>query len=344
MVITTSLYLELVKFCVQLSDAEWALNTRWVDILFSSIVSQESRDQLISDLKSWQAEAVKIEGSNIYTIERISNFNKSLQNTIVQIKNRNLDEVRKAEIDKDRLVKFGRLASASAFSQETGSSILQMFEKISIVTSLIPNFKWKINIQGYSKQNIAKDIDVPRVDNEAEWLDEVVSQNVALRLYGHIYNLASLTRAKFTTPFDLFLRIANDIKAEEKSNLKVFIGSWKLQHYLLDLAHKEQGDSENLDIEKKLDPNPEYLCHLQGTPVFSIPNSRSENALLVDADIFKSVVFTKYDDGRYVDVTYEDLDDETLQLKLVLTYYMRPNFGKGTVRRYSLKASDEEAE
>ena len=57
---------------------------------------------------------------------------------------------------------------------------------------------------------------------------------------------------------------------------------------------------------------------------------------------FESVTFTRFDEKRFVDASCKDLDEDTLKLTLVLTYYMKTEFSDVDTHRYISLAEDED--
>lgn len=332
-----SLQVEYVKLSIVKSNKPWKLSQRWIEIIFSPIYEQIHRDNLVNDLRAWLDIAKNhiAQDEEIFTEERIANFIVSMEALISLIADRGMDAIRNAPIDQDRLLEFGRAASKSGFAKDTGSTLLRLFDEI-IKSEVIPNKNPKIlKISGYSKSNISKGIEVNRAVNEEEWMDDAVNKHISNSLF---YELCSLPRAvetEFDSNLDLLKRLSADIRqhSNDIGDMSVFIGPWDIHRLLSEIIFTSD-DSRGLNLEQRQGFGNAYICHLEGGAVYQLPYHRDNFSLLVPNSIFESITFTKFSDDRLVDVTYENLEEETLKLTLVFKYYMEVKFGPGPIYCY----------
>lgn len=339
-----SLKHQFIKFAIVRSDRTWAISQRWVEILFSDIFEHQHRNNLVDDLRGWLTIANdNIEEDEHFTAERINNFKESIESTIRMITDRSMNEIRSADIDNDRLIQFGRSASISGFSAETGGALIEFFkDKVHFVRGAVSEDPSILNINGYLKSNISRGIEVNRAVNEDEWLDDAVKQNVSNNLFNALCDIEGNIERSFETNHDLLKRVSTDIKtnASKNSDMKFFVGPWSVHRYLTDISYSSR-DSEGLDIERRNGFGNTYICHLEGCPVYQLPYRWAKFSLLVPDELFDTLTFKKFENDRFVDVSYKDLDDDTLKLTLVLKYYMEPTFRNLPIYRYISPADDE---
>lgn len=332
-----SLQIQYVKLAILKSNKKWKLPQRWIEIIFSPIYEQIHRDNLLEDLRTWSdiAQHHIDQDNEKYTEERVSNFIASMDEVVSLITDRGMDAIRAAPIDHDRLLEFGRSASKSGFSKDTGSTLLRLFDKIIKSEGIYNKTPKVLKISGYSKSNISKGIEVNRAVNEDEWIDDAVNQHISNSLF---YDLCSLPRAvetKFESNRDLLERLSADIRQHSKDfgDMSVFIGPWDIHRLLNEIIYSPD-DSKGLNVEKRQGYGSSYICHLEESAVYKLPYQRNNFSLLVPNSIFESIKFKKYSEDRLVDVTYENLDEETLKLTLVFKYCMEVKFGPGSIYGY----------
>jgi hypothetical protein len=332
-----SLQVEYVKVAIVKSNRQWKLPQRWIEIIFSPMYKQRHRDNLLNDLEDWLDIAQNHIDKDIkkFTEERVANFIASIKEIFSLINNRGMDEIRKAPIDKNRLLDFGRSASKSGFSKDTGSPLLRLFDEI-IKSNVIPDKSPKIfKILGYSKSEVSENIEVNRASNEDKWIDDAVNQHISDSLFYELCALPRTVGTEFESNLDLLKRLSTDIRqhSSELGDMSVFIGPWNI-HRLLNKIIFTLDDYKSLNVEQREGFGNSYICHLEECAVYQIPSHRDNFSLLVPNSIFESIKFTKFSEDRLVDVAYEDLDEETLKLTLVFKYYMEIKFGSGPIYGY----------
>lgn len=332
-----SLQIEYVRLAISKSNKQWKLSQRWIDIIFSPIYEQIHRDNLVDDLRSWLdiAQNHIDQYNEKYTEERVANFIASMEAMVSLITDRGMEAIRNAPIDQDRLLEFGRSASKSGFSKDTGSTLLRLFDEI-IKSEVIPNKSPNIlKIPGYSKSNISKGIEVNRAVNENEWIDDAINQHVSNSLFYELCSLPRVIETQFETNLDLLKRLSTDLRrhSNELGDISVFIGPWDIHRLLSEIIFTSL-DSKGLNVEQREGFGNSYICHLEKCAVYQLPYHRDNFSLLVPNSVFKSIKFTKFSEDRLVDVSYENLDEETLKLTLVFKYYMEITFNSGSIYGY----------
>ena len=201
---------------------------------------------------------------------------------------------------------------------------------------MLPNEEPRvIKIYGYSKSNISEGIEINRAANEDEWMDDAVNQHISSSLVEELCSLPRTVETKFGSSRDLLERLSADIRQHEQSlgSMSVFIGSWDINRVLDEIVFLSD-NSLNLNIEQREGYGDAYICHLEGCVVYNLPYQKNNLSLLVPNFIFSSIEFKEYAERRFVDVAYENIDEETLQLTLVFKYYMKVNFRHGPIYGY----------
>lgn len=332
-----SLQIEYVKLAIVKSQKQWKLSQRWIEIIFSPIYEQFHRDNLVNDLQAWVdiAQNHIVQDDEKFTKERVTNFIASIESTISIITDRGMDAIRSAPIDQERLLEFGRSASKSGFSKDTGSTLLRLFDEIKN-SEEIPDKGFKLlKISGYSKSNISEGIEVNRAVNEDEWIDNAVNNHISNSLFYELCSLPAAVETTFDSNLDLLKRLSADIRQHSKDlgEMSIFIGPWGIQRLLNERVFTSD-NSKDLNVEHRQGFGNAYICHLEECPAYQLPFRKNNFSLLVPNSVFESITFTKFSDDRFVDVTYEDLDEETLKLTLILKYYMEVEFGNAPIYRY----------
>ncbi len=331
-----SLDLQYVKFSIMYSDRTWTLSQRWVEILFSEFVEKHHRHNLISDLNVWlQLVEQEIDIDDVCTEEKINNFKLSLEKVISLITARNIDEIKSAKIDDGKLTLFGLAASTTGFQKKTGGLLLGLFKNVKYTAKLMTDSQLTLNINGYPKSEISSGINSDFSGDDGGWLDEAINQHVSENLFVALDRQDSSIEASFELNSDLLLRVSADIRARKiKGEDSIFfVGPWGIHQLLSEISYNLD-QSLALNVERRNGFENEYVCHLEGCPVYELPNGFGKDSFLVSKNIFDTVTFYKFEEDRYIDVGYKDLDVETLKLTLVLTYYMKPEFLDVPIQRY----------
>lgn len=330
-----SLNEQYVALSVMLSEQEWQLPNRWYEIIDSELFNQKSREVLISDLQNW----LQIADAQLADNEaNTNNFKCSIESVITKLSDKNLDDIRNSEIDVDQLDLLGQAASISGFNPDKGGMLLKLFK--SIEYDLQPNDSslYMLRINGYSKSSIAKGIDASKPINEEEWLDRAIAKNISLNLFNKLSSIKNTIESSFENTKDLLNRIAVDIRenAPNHAPMSLFIGPWEIHRFLSEASYNVTSNPGlNLELQHGFENT--YICHLEGIPVYQLPYQQAAFSLLVPNKVFDTVQVTEITDNRFVDVTTEDLDDETQRLTLVLSYHMEAKFKEEPIYRYTLK-------
>ncbi len=328
-----------VILAIKKSHIEWKIEPNWINLLFSDAVEQHHRESLISDLKKWLKIAKEELGntSNL-KLENVNNFIASVNSVITEISNRNQNAIDGAEIDENRLIEFGVSASKSAFHKETGCTLLSLFHSIITEDVMLEGHEIKINIAGYDKSDISKDIEVNRAINEDGWLDNIVNQSVSSNLFGALCRIKNTKTSEFDSNADLLKHVSADINLMKKENDPplFFVNSWGVLYLLSDLSY---GDSSSIDfnVDRRNGFGNDYICHIEGIPAYQMSYIDRNFCILISERSFESVSFTRFDEQRYVNVQDEDYDSETLKLTLVLSYFMKLDFVDAPSYRYISK-------
>lgn len=320
---------EYIKLSIAKSNSVWNLPQRWIEILFSQIYNQKHREYIINDLNVWLniSENNIVKDDIILTEERIANFIESIKTVISLITDRGMDAIRRAPIDQDRLLELGRSASRSGFAIDTGSTLLRLFDEI-IKSDTIPTISPKVfKIPGYPKSNISKGIEVNKALNEEEWMDDAVNHHISNTLFNELCSLPRTVETKFNSNLDLLKRLSADIHqhSNDLGDMSIFIGPWDI-NILLNEVMFTSDESKGLNLEQRHGFGKAYICHLEECAVYQLPYRKDNFSLLVPNSIFDSITFSKFSDDRFIDVTYENLDEEQLKLTLVLKYFMEVKF------------------
>ncbi|WP_341939645.1 hypothetical protein [Marinimicrobium sp. C2-29] len=340
-----SLQVQYVQLSIFKSNRQWELPKRWVEVIFSTIFDQAHRDTLVRELNIW-LKIAKIDitpDDEVFTENRIANFVSSIEELISLITNKSMDEIRSAPIDEHKLLELAYFASKSGFSKEPGVSAVKLFGEV-IPSGVAPHSAPKtLKVSGYSKSNIAEGIEVNRAINEGEWIDDAVSKHVSMSIFQEIFSLPKAVETEFESNLELLNRLSADIRqhSNELGEMSVFVASWSVIS-LLDKMLFTSSDSRGLAIEYRQGLGNSYVCHFEGCAVYQISNLKNSHSLLVPNATLKSITFLEFSPGRFVDVTYENLSEETLKLTLIFKYYMEINFGDEPVYSYiSLSGAEE---
>ncbi|WP_425653997.1 hypothetical protein ACPSLZ_05850 [Vibrio campbellii] len=319
-----SMKVAYVEIAVSFSNNQWQLERKWFDIVFSDAFRYRDRRSLVHDLQEWLRLVDEIKEPFFISREQfnsnLDNFKTSVQQVIDQISQRQSDLVSEAEIDEDLLTKFG-LACSEAFVGE-GHNLefpINLFKSVSFNGNPVEENLYKLNIQGYLKEDLAKNIEANRSINEEDWLKESTRDNVEISILRKLlrYNISDskVYPNAESNIFDIS-NLAKDIR-----NPVLFSGSTELNRLLREAGYKPE-IANKFDISFIDGFGKNYICNLGDIIVYSLHFSDVNFSLLTTKDLFESVEFGKVMENQFVKVNYVPSQDEKVG-ELSINYWLK---------------------
>ncbi|MFP3353073.1 hypothetical protein R0K04_16820 [Pseudoalteromonas sp. SIMBA_153] len=313
-----------VEIAVSFSNNQWQLDHKWFDIIFSDAFRHQDQQSLVRDLQEWLKLSDEIKEPFLISREEfdsnLDNFKVSVQQIIKQIDQQQNDIVKNAEIDEETLTKFGLICSEAFTGEDHNLPFpMNLFKSVSFNGAPVEVNLCKLNIQGYLKEKIAKNIDTNRAINEEGWLKESTGKNLKLNI------LRKLLRYK-TSDSKLYANVKDniiDISELSKNILNpvLFSGSSELKQLLRQAKYK-QDLADEFDISFIDGCGRSYICHIGNIIVYSINFSDVNFSLLTTKDLFESIEIGKVTKRQFVKVNYEPSENENIG-ELSINYWMQ---------------------
>lgn len=313
-----------VEIAVSLSNNQWQLEKKWFDIIFSDAFRHQDQESLVRDLQEWIRLSEDIKEPTLTTEENLannlSNFKNSIQQVIDRINQRQNAIVAQAEIDEELLTRFGFTCSQAISGDEKHSEFpVNLFNSVGFNGSTDGSNLFKINIQKYLKEKIAKNIDTNRAINEEDWLKESTKENVKINILRRILWYKTTDEKVYANAENNILDLVE--LAKDINNPVLFSGSTNLNRLLHEARYRDEL-ADKFDISFIDGYGRNYICHVGSIIVFSIRFSDVNFSLLTTKDVFESVAFGKVADRQFVEVKYEASEGDENVGELSLNYWM----------------------
>lgn len=319
-----SMNIAYVEIAVSLSSNQWQLRPEWMDTLFSDAFRHQDQQSLVRDLQEWLRLVDEIKEPFYVSIEdfdkNLNNFKTSIKKVINDINQRQNDLVTNAEIDEMRLQKLALECSEVFISDSQRSEFpINLFHTVTFNGDPIKANLHKLNISGYQKENIAKNIGANRAINEVSWMKECTKSTIESDILKKILQYKASESKLYTNAENNILdicKLANDI---EKPVL--LSGNSELNRLFREAKYKPE-IANKFDISFIDGFGKNYLCNLGDTTVFSIHFSGVDFCLLTTHEIFESVEFGKVKEGQFTKVDYLPSEDENIG-QLSISYWLK---------------------
>lgn len=320
-----------VEIAVSLSNNQWQLEQKWYDIIFSDAFRHQDQASLVRDLQDWIRLSEDIEEPILTTKENlrtnVSNFKNSIQQVIDRINQRQNALVAQAEIDEELLTRFGLTCSQAIFGDAKDPEFpINLFSSASFNGNTDESNLFKINIQKYLKEKVAKNIETNRAINEEDWLRQSTKDNVRVNILRKVLWYKNTDEKVYSSAENNILDLAE--LAKDINNPVLFSGNMDLNRFLREARYRhELADKFDISFIDGFGKN--YICHVGNVIVFSIRFSDVNFSLLTTKDIFESIEFGKVADRQFVEVKYEASEDDNNVGVLSLNYWMNIKLVEG---------------
>lgn len=313
-----------VEISVSFSNNQWQLTPEWMDTIFSDAFRHQDQQSLVRDLQEWLRLVDEIKEPFYVSKEdfdnNLDNFKTSIQKVIDDINQRQNDLITSAEIDEERLKKLALVCSEVFMGESQSSEFpINLFHSISFNGSPVEENLHQLNINGYQKENIAKNIEVNRAINESDWLKECTKSNIKSDILKKILRYKNSDSKIYNNAenniFDI-CKLSNDI---EKPVL--FSGNSELNRLFREAQYKpEIANKFGISFIDGFGKN--YLCNLGDTIVFSIHFSDVDFCLLTTQELFESVEFGKVKENQFTKIDYVPSEGENIG-QLSISYWLK---------------------
>lgn len=325
------------------SKKEFSLTEKWKGFLSTcSVVEVEN---LISELNSLKtdSEDVLAHVSNIFEIDlkevvnRKEIFEESISKIIDYLNGSVEDAILDSEVDEEILRGNGLYASKDVFSKHKGPSPLNMFKEILFDRNLEVNLS-TLNFVDFSKSNVGKGLEVNRAINEEEWLNSLMRQRVQADIFHQLIKLTDWdTYEPSSVESGLRKIVADGKKIIDQGKAPIlFVGPWSVYKKIDASKWNYTLQSEKLPYEIRVESGmgDSYICHMDEIEVHRLPFSKSSNCLLISKEKMVEAKVAEFEEGRFVNVTFEEDENNKTIGTLSLTYGINCYFSDEKGYRY----------
>ncbi|MGP7733734.1 hypothetical protein [Oceanimonas smirnovii] len=318
-----------VEIAILFSKNPWALERKWYDIIFSNVFSYQDKKLLVNELQEWVSFSDEMEETFLISKAEFrrnrDNFKDSIYKIINDINQQQNEIISSAEIDDTLLTRLGLACSkvVSAGSQQLVFPI-GLFKSINYDANLKKENSFKVNVQGFLKENIVKNVDNNRDIFEGGWLIDLIKDSVRVNILKRVF-------WNEITDFKTYSNVENNIidiceLGKTISEPVLFSGNLELC-YLLNEARYNKDLAGRFDISFMDGCGGDYICHVGGVIVFGAHLSDVNFSLLTAKSLFENIEFGQVSDKQFVKVEYESSDENTGIISL--RYWMKVSLAGG---------------
>jgi len=313
-----------VEIAISMSATQWSLPRALEDALFSNYFRHRDRNSIISDLHDWINIAndvhncILVDSGNLEEFK--INFVSSIKEVIKKISDNQKKTEEEADIDQDRLIKFGVVSSTIFRSEGNPEFPLVLFEHIDRDAELGENCAFPVIISNYAKKEIALGVEIDRAINEDDYISGIISNQLKLNVLRALLKYPQSESYKYTDTNNILLDILN--MSEAMACPVLFVGSEQLTSTLRRSFYTPEV-ANRYGIKRQDGFEKEYICHIGRCEVYSFPFSDIDYCILTSKELFNKVSFRKIANDQYVDVNFELNEESTTDGKLVLKYWLK---------------------
>lgn len=320
-----------VEIAISFSSSQWQLDRKWFDMIFSDAFRHQDQGSLVSDLQEWLRISSNMDKPFLISPDELEtnldNFKASIEHIIGQITERQNDIVAQADLDDDLLTSFGLTCSQAITGENQNLDFpITLFKSASFNGSPEEEDLFKINVQGYKKQDVAKNIDTNRAINEEDWLKESTKNNVQGNILSKILSYKTTGSKSYANAENNILDLHEYGKSINDPIL--FTGSSELIRFLHEARYK-QDIAVEFNISFIDGYGTSYICHIGDIIVYTVNFTDVDYSLITTRDVFESIKFAVITDRQLVKVEYEPSDENENIGELSLSYWMDVSLVEG---------------
>lgn len=328
---------------IGLSEKEFSLTKKWKDFLSTcSVIEIENLIRELNSLKT-DSEDVITHTSNIFEVDteevakRKELFEVSIDKIVDYLNGSIEDAILESEVDEKILKDYGVYASEDVFSKHTGPSPLNMFREILFDKRLEINLS-TLKFIDFSKSNVGKGLEVNRAINEKEWLNSLMRQRVQIDIFHQLMKLTNWDTYEPSSVEGGLGKIVEDGKKIIVSGKTpiLFVGPWRVYKKVDASKWDYTPQTERLPYEIRVESGmgDSYICHMDEIEVHRLPFSKSASCLLISKEKMTAVKVAEFEEGRFVNVTFEEDKDNKTIGTLSLSYGINCYFSDEKGYRY----------
>jgi len=336
---------------IGLATKRFQIDQKWLEFLKSNAISQAELESTISSLKALIniEDPIIISVSDYFEIEREESkkrsriFISSIEEVIVELESTISEQIINAPIDKKRLLKFGEISSGSTFTLSDGPIPVTLFDDIDYRDDLSCD-PIVTKIVDYRKSEVSQGVEVNRVINEYEWLNDIVSKKVQIACFQQLLQHNTWKEAEFENAKSLILRAVEDSQFIKSKNMApiMFIGPWAVYELINSSIWKYGREDEKLPLDISVESNkPDgYICHIAGIEIYKLPFSKADFTILLSKETFRKINVKRFGDGRYVEAAFKTEKDTDLTGTLSLSFWIECEFNTTDCFKYISRNPD----
>ena len=233
--------------------------------------------------------------------------------------------LQKMEISQDRLEQIGNWASESGFSNETGAFPLTLFNTVD--NTVEQEFdRRSVTLQNVNKGEHTEPPMAQRIANEQEWFDKTVRNYIGLFLLRDSLHKLDPREVEARSPIRYWEhmkafaeRTASDghqpILLLENRTRPRWVYEW--------MADYRESDDRPSDLNAWRNPQEttqSYIGNMNDIAVYLAPSLSPGSSILMSAESFVSVSFTRFTTGNNVLAEPESIEGQTSIINLRLTW------------------------
>lgn len=336
-----------------LANSDWDLPRslqRQLDVWFDPRFDQYSSIEILrSRLKSWLArlgEQPGLSADHIGLLKARGRPGVTAQAAIEYVRTgllaaqqalegRREETLAAQPIDPNRLLEIGRFASSTGFGKEKGRFPVHLFPIGSTVETLED---FTLSFTQVRRGELTQMQMEQRAVNEEEYFADAMAQQVAIVVLRDVLHRSDIKEVAVHDAEAYWKALkAESQKILAKGGMPILLLDnstrpdwvWDWQHSDFGAEHKRPDD---LQVRRREGQGAGYLCDFNDIEVYVAPLPIGQSILL-SREAFRALIFTNYDNDRFVKVEVEELNGTKNLVDLKLTFSRKVEVGESRVVR-----------
>jgi hypothetical protein len=306
-------------FAIGLTQSKFNLSKRWMELFKTNLDLANRIKRKLGELKTdlFDENIIQMVGV-VFGLDESSAQDKArlLDESLNLILEKIDEEIElisvAAEVSNEKLRSLGFAATGDSFNKSTAPFPIRLFEFDINSENEVSKFS-KLTIQDYQRTHVSELEDSSVPINESEWLARAVEERLVISVYQQLIHKVKWKEEAnhdFIEMLKLVVKQAQEIVSKKQKPM-FFIGPWKLYELIHSAIWKiNKNEQLPFQIEKRESVDDSYVCHLNGIEVHRLPFNDAEFSLLVCTDVFESIHTVKFEDNRFVDVSFDESESE----------------------------------
>ncbi|MCK9264945.1 MAG: hypothetical protein M0R18_14180 [Deltaproteobacteria bacterium] len=351
---------QLVLLCLFVKEG-WSPSARVMETIQKwGMLDDDGLRALVKQLKEWRTRLTEADflayealfscvqaefaaAANLQ--DAIARLDTGVERVVVGIEGFRVDQLRDAHVSEERMSNVAKWSSQSGFSKGNADVPVSLFREIK--SSAEEYTEHSLTISRMDKGEFVEPPMAQRASNEDEWFDRTTRSHVAGSVMGRMLKTLNTQTVEVDSPVAYWQQIktaAMRIRSEGGTPVLFVAGRadplWLLKWIRRTYDEHVERPEDILFIRDKQYKAENYVGSLNDIPMFVAPIG-SGSSYLMPLEVMKTLSFTEFDDGVFVQVSFEPVEgkDTLINLKMSWRFQLDLKAGECWQLRYAQSQS-----